>query len=302
MKKEVFIEKAIAVHGDKYDYSLLPDEFGTKDKVPVVCRDHGVFTQIAYNHIIGRGCNICAIKKRAEKLLYTQDMFLYRCAEKHGSRYDYSKTKYVRNGNKLIVTCKKHGDFLITPNDHLNGRGCNLCGRESTKFAVSDTLESFLDKAYRLHGDRYSYEKVEYVESSTPVKILCKVHGEFLQKPVHHLRGCHCPACATGGYNRGKSGTFYIIKVNDSTIKFGITHNINRRIKDLSFGTEYELELLHIFDFLDGNIPFAIEREIKSTLTCGVIDKENMYFGYTETTNLDNLPKILEIVQKHMPA
>lgn len=45
----------------------------------------------------------------------------------HGSKYDYSKVNYINNHTKVIITCRKHGDFEQTPNSHLNGRGCQKC-------------------------------------------------------------------------------------------------------------------------------------------------------------------------------
>ena len=54
-----FIEKAIEVHGDKYDYSMV-NYTGNKNKVKIVCPEHGVFEQRPKNHINGRGCLGCA--------------------------------------------------------------------------------------------------------------------------------------------------------------------------------------------------------------------------------------------------
>ena len=53
----------------------------------------------------------------------------------------------------------------------------------------------FITKARQVHGDKYDYSKVEYINNSTKVCIICPEHGEFWQRPNHHLSGHGCPKC-----------------------------------------------------------------------------------------------------------
>ena len=57
------------------------------------------------------------------------------------------------------------------------------------------TTNEFIKKAQGVHGDKYDYSKVEYVNTSTKVCIICKEHGEFWQQPANHLHGIGCPRC-----------------------------------------------------------------------------------------------------------
>ena len=57
------------------------------------------------------------------------------------------------------------------------------------------TTEEFKEKARDVHGDRYDYSKVEYVNAVTKVCIVCPVHGEFWQIPASHLKGIGCKKC-----------------------------------------------------------------------------------------------------------
>lgn len=57
------------------------------------------------------------------------------------------------------------------------------------------TKEEFIKKAQARHGNRYDYSKVEYVNNHTPIRIICPIHGEFLQIPASHLKGQGCPIC-----------------------------------------------------------------------------------------------------------
>ena len=56
--------------------------------------------------------------------------------------------------------------------------------------------QQFIQKAIQTHGQRYSYEKAEYVNSQEKVFIICHNHGEFVQTPNNHLRGQGCPVCS----------------------------------------------------------------------------------------------------------
>ena len=58
------------------------------------------------------------------------------------------------------------------------------------------TTEEFIEKAKAVHGDKYDYSKVEYVNIKTKVCIICQEHGEFWQRAESHLRRCGCFQCA----------------------------------------------------------------------------------------------------------
>ena len=60
------------------------------------------------------------------------------------------------------------------------------------------TTAIFIERAQAVHGDRYDYSKVEYVNSTTKVCIICPKHGEFWQRPLHHINGKGCPKCEKG--------------------------------------------------------------------------------------------------------
>lgn len=62
------------------------------------------------------------------------------------------------------------------------------------------TREGFINRAIAKHGHKYDYSEVEYVNNTTPVKIICPIHGPFMQTPHNHLQGKHgrgCPMCAS---------------------------------------------------------------------------------------------------------
>ncbi len=64
------------------------------------------------------------------------------------------------------------------------------------------TTEEWIEKAREVHGDRYDYSKANYINSETPITIICKTHGEFTPLPPDHLAGKNCKWCkGQGGYH-----------------------------------------------------------------------------------------------------
>lgn len=124
--QQQFIEEAKKVHGDRYDYSLLEYK-GSKSKVKIICKDHGVFEQIPSSHINGCECMPCAIIKRANSQSATKYSFVKKAILKHRNKYDYSLVQYKTAKIKVKIKCPIHGDFNQTPDNHLTGFGCKEC-------------------------------------------------------------------------------------------------------------------------------------------------------------------------------
>ena len=126
----------------------------------------------------------------------TKEEFIKKAKEIHGDKYDYSKVEYKNVRTKVIIICPKHEPFQITPTNHLSGQGCKLCGIEKRANKRKMTNEEFIKRAREIHGDKYDYFKVNYVNMHTEVIITCSKHGDFPQTPSNHLKGCGCSACS----------------------------------------------------------------------------------------------------------
>ena len=195
---DIFIKRAKEIHGDIYDYSLVKYT-NAKTRIEIICKEHGKFTQIPYNHLSGKGCKECGFIENGRNRSITFEKFLEKARNIHGDKYDYSKSKVENYKTKIEIICKKHGSFFQTPNNHLRGKGCRECGMMSTLNHIqencSSNTEDFIQKSKELHGDTYNYSKVDYINNHTQVKIICKIHGEFLQLPHNHLVGKGCREC-----------------------------------------------------------------------------------------------------------
>ena len=192
---EDIVQRIFEVHGDKYDLSKL-FYVNRRTKVEIICKEHGVFPTTTGQLFRGQGCPDCGLVLQSEKGRLSQEEFLTKCNEVHGNQYDYSKVDYQGMINKVIIGCSEHGDFEQTPSSHLNGSGCPDCGLNSQKEKRRLPLEDFISRSIQVHGNRYDYSKVEYVNSFTDVEIGCSVHREFFQQPQYHMNGSGCPKCS----------------------------------------------------------------------------------------------------------
>lgn len=191
-----FIIAAKKIHGDKYSYDSTFYK-GRHSKLTICCPVHGDFEQTAGSHLNGRGCPECGQITKAAKRRWTIDEFIRNASRIHGDKYDYSDSVYVNSQVKLIIRCLVHGDFEQTPDMHINQKqGCPHCGKVSSSQKQKLTTGKFIEKAVAKHGDKYDYSLVNYTFAIQPVKIICKIHGEFYQRAANHLHGQGCPECS----------------------------------------------------------------------------------------------------------
>lgn len=127
---------------------------------------------------------------RVKGFMSTEE-FIDRATKIHNGKYSYEKVEYTGINNQVIITCPIHGDFKQTPNNHLQGSGCKMCMKE--KFSLGQ--EEFIKRARKIHGDKYDYSKVKYVNGQTKVTIICPIHGEFQQTAERHILGQGCKLC-----------------------------------------------------------------------------------------------------------
>ena len=204
VKTKNFIWKSLHVHGDKYIYHKSV-YVKSKEKLLIECRveGHEPFPQRANDHLNGHGCKLCGIKTLSEKQKMTLKEFIEEANKVHGKgRYDYSKVNYINMDTEVIIICPNHDEpyeFPQKPHDHLQRKGCPICGRKVAIEKHRLTLQEFIERAYKKYGiGRYDYSKVKYTTMNTLVCIICPNHNEpyeFWKTPHNHLNGVGCPLC-----------------------------------------------------------------------------------------------------------
>lgn len=130
----------------------------------------------------------------------------------HNNKYDYSKSIYINSRSQIEIICPEHGSFFKRKYEHLQGQGCPKCSSLEGSIRKSLGTSGFIEKAQQIHGDKFDYSKVNYVNSRFRVSIICPSHGPFEQLPFIHFNSKYgCPRCgqeSTGNQLRGDLETF----------------------------------------------------------------------------------------------
>ena len=191
MKKrttENFIEECKTVHGDNFTYQKT--EYKN-------CR-----TKVTVTNKYGEDLDVWPLdflkKTKNKNNRFTSEFFIRKSKEIFGEdTYSYEKTVCNNSRDDVIITCKKHGDFVKKATVHIHQKqGCPMCSR-----GINNTSE-FILKAREIHGWKYDYSKVNFVDMSTKITVICTKHGEFEVVAGEHLRGCDCEKCVRESHKK----------------------------------------------------------------------------------------------------
>ena len=231
LDKNIFIEEANKIHNNFYKYDKFV--YSGKSRVGIItCPKHGDFLQSPSDHLRGHGC----LKCYREKQSYSKEKFISMVKDKNPN-IDYDKLVYDTYKTKATFYCELHGEFIQKPIDHYKSdTPCPICKKMKLGATLSKGLESFLEQAKAVHGDKYDYSESEYVNSYTKIKIKCKIHGDFYQRAGAHLEGHGCPKCGKSSCNkdtetfikqlkayRGNEFTYDKVKYVNATTKVIVT-------------------------------------------------------------------------------
>ena len=158
----------------------------------------------------------------------TTEEFITECKDKN-ILYDLSKSVYKTAKEKICVICDKHGEFWITPDNLLQGKGCPRCAIEKNAINKTKTIEKFKEEIENKFPNKFDLSQSEYVSAKTKIKVIChekdefgNEHGEFWITPDHLLRGQGCPKCNSLLY---KKYIPYLYKQGLELIKYNFNKN-----------------------------------------------------------------------------
>ena len=259
--KEQFILEANKIHSNFYDYSKV-DYVDSKTYIIIICPEHGEFKQIPNNHLQGQICKKCDNKLRTK----TQEQYLNECKLIHNNKYDYSKTVYKHSEKNITIICPKHGKFEIRACNHLNGQGCQKCSIEEKTINSYKTNEQYLNECKLIHGNKYNYDKTEYIHSEEKVIITCPNHGDFKQQAYKHIQGNGCPNCAHT-ISKAELEIIDFIKelginnIEQSNRKILNGYELDIYLPDYNFAIEYNGNYWHTEEFKEDNHHFQKTNE-----------------------------------------
>lgn len=163
--------------------------------------------------------------------------FLEKANKKFNNRFSYFKFNYINAKTKGIIVCPTHGDFLQSPDKHLNSKyGCPECWNterkaysinwinspKSSKTRINNKLQDFKLQCKNKYGNTFKYDYSTYKSFTYgTIKVTCKIHGESYQLPKNHLASeTGCPKC---GKLKGK--TSKTLSYKNFLEKANIVHN-----------------------------------------------------------------------------
>lgn len=212
------------------------------------------------------------------------------------------------NGNKYyILFCSEceldhelfgSGVFRSTKHHLLGGR--LPCGCSDTPKWSMDQWQIKAERKAAEMGYTFNNFVGGWKGQRTKISLTCDKHGEWQSGRLEDFlgKGCGCPSCSMH-----RQQECYINLVRDGdiavAIKFGVAIDSTYRIKTQRSGCIYSIYQHSVFKFTSVGDCRAAEQKCKDSFACGILSKEEMSDGYTETTSLDNLPQVIEIFEKY---
>lgn len=194
---EEFIEKANKIHKNKYDYSKTV-YVRSRDKVKIICPEHGAFEQRASSHLEGVGCPKCAKiwsdehkenhKKAARKSRgFSQEEWIEVANNVHNGKYIYDLVDYINKRTKVRIICPTHGEFLQEAGSHLRGIGCPECGAKIARPLGYTWTKEQHEKIEKTCMERYGAKR--YLDSVEGKKKLSRImSSDSVRKKVYRTK------------------------------------------------------------------------------------------------------------------
>ena len=155
----------------------IEDYINNSTKINHKCSKGHIYQQASGKHLQGQGCPVC--KKK------TTEEYVQECKDKG---LDLPIEDYINTRTKINHKCSKGHIYPQTPNSHLCGDGCSICGgtkKKTPEQYVQECKENGLDLPIE-----------DYINNSTKINHKCKQGHVYSQIPRSHLEGIGCPSCS----------------------------------------------------------------------------------------------------------
>lgn len=189
-KQKLFIKRAKKKFKKSFDYSKFVYK-GSRVPSTIICKIHGEFEQSPRLHLQSKhGCPECGNKAVSD----------YRKSLTDGEELRNkifpieSVSGYFDWSNPMLFRCTCGEEFSTHLTNVIKGSFCKSCGLKKMGESHKISEEDFIERANSIHNNQYTY--LDYKMVTEPVKIRCKIHGEFTQLGYSHLKGAGCPKCS----------------------------------------------------------------------------------------------------------
>ena len=277
---------------------------GNRTKLHLQCTNGHTFTPRIDSFNSGRRCPKCAYTKiTKEDYLQRFKPIFYRENITFNGFIGEWKGKLTR----LNLQCNKGHKFTPTIDTFNSGCRCPECKADKLKELKSITKEDYLQRLKPIFGKeniKFSGFIGDWVGNKTKLNLQCCNGHKFTPTITGFESGNRCSKCAKYGYVPSRQGTFYVQKLLNNGlffgVKFGITNRTTKdRIKAQSAKSKFDHEIFYELTLQDGQKILELENKIKEAMKgkTSYISKEDMPDGYTETVAPSELSTIMYIVK-----
>lgn len=199
-----FIDRAIDLYNDSFNYELI-NYVNLDTSITIKCNIHDIiFDQKPSKHLIYKGCPECIKDNKNNKNQEKKSNFINKAKAKYNDKYDYSKVDYRGSFIDVEIICPIHNSFFQKPVTHLNNHECIECEKYNLQINgitkhnnVKLTQDEFINRATKMHGNKYNYELTKYTSMKNTVIIKCNIcNKSFNQIADDHINGSGCQSCA----------------------------------------------------------------------------------------------------------
>ena len=190
------IKKAKAVHGDKYDYSLVEYK-NLKSKVKIICPNHGVFKQLIKNHLRGQGCPKC--RGLYEKPYYKLNIPLYETYQSQLEPYGVKCRRNKEDQNMLEVKCMYCDRWFVPTITSVGGKikaingqttgESNLYCSDECKLACPTYRQRIYPKDYKINTSREVQPELRKLVLKRDNYTCQKCNTTDVELHCHHYEG-----------------------------------------------------------------------------------------------------------------
>ena len=134
----------------------------------------------------------------------TRDEFIELSKNKHGDALIYDKVEYINKRTKVILICKKHGEFLQSPGSNLYAKyPCPKCNPNKR---ISNQDE-YIKAVKIVHIDKYDLSHIIYTKATNKIEVGCYIHGLFSIQANNFLNNHGCIKCVHDSFKNNYSKT-----------------------------------------------------------------------------------------------
>jgi hypothetical protein len=191
---------------------------------------------------------------------------------------------YINSGTKTTFQCENEHQWKATASNVLSGTRCPIC--TDVRLTKNIINERLIGREIEMIG--------EYYGAHSKSTFRCKNNHEWSARTnsvVNMNNGC--PECASNIFDKNKPTYAYILKFDDF-VKYGITNDLDTRLKAHKINGSYELSTSRLFE--KGIYAREWEITVKSTLGGNYCSREQFDNGYTETLSLDSLNNVINML------